>query len=94
MSSNLNLVVTPDGLLVGNGDVAIVAIETSTGATRWSADIYDPDIWARACRSLAVAPRRPSGSTAANTLGEIDERELATGQPTGVSFDTQLGCDR
>ena len=49
MSSNLNLVITPDGLLVGNGRVAIVAIETSTGATRWSADIYDPEIWARAC---------------------------------------------
>jgi DNA-binding SARP family transcriptional activator/WD40 repeat protein len=90
LSSNLNLVATPDGLLVGNGRAAIVAVETSTGATRWSADIYDPTLWARACGSLAIAPvsqRLYCG----NTLGQIVERELATGQPTGVSFDTQLG---
>jgi WD40 repeat protein len=90
LSSNLNLVVTPDGLLVGNGRSAIVAIETSTGATRWSEDIYDPVLWARACSSLAVAPTAQR-LYCANTLGQIIERELTTGHPTGVSFDTQLG---
>jgi DNA-binding SARP family transcriptional activator/WD40 repeat protein len=90
LSSNLNLLATPDGLLVGNGRSAIVAVETSTGATRWSEDIYDPTLWARACSSLAIAPvaqRLYCG----NTLGEVVERDLATGRRTGVSFDTQLG---
>jgi DNA-binding SARP family transcriptional activator/WD40 repeat protein len=90
LSSNLNLVATPDGLLVGNGRFAVVAVETSTGAIRWSEDIYDPVLWARACSSLAIAQvaRR---LYCANTLGQILERDLATGRPTGVSFDTQLG---
>jgi WD40 repeat protein len=90
LSSNLNLVTTPDGLLVANGRAAIVAIETSTGARRWAQDIYDPILWARACGSLAIAPvsqRLYCG----NTLGQIVERELATGQPTGMAYDTQLG---
>ena len=90
LSSNLNLVATPDGLLVGNGRSAIVAVETSTGATRWSEDIYDPVLWARACSSLAVAPTAQR-LYCANTLGQIIERELTTGQPTGASFDTQAG---
>jgi DNA-binding SARP family transcriptional activator/WD40 repeat protein len=90
LSSNLNLVATPDGLLVGNGRAAIVAVDTSTGVTRWSEDIYDPTLWARACGSLAIAPASQR-LYCGNTLGQLVERELATGQPTGVSFDTQLG---
>jgi WD40 repeat protein len=89
MSSHLNLVLTPDGLLVGNGRMAIVAVETSTGATRWSADIFHPVLWAYACGSLAIAPV-VERLYCANTFGQVIERELATGQPTGVSFDCEF----
>ena len=90
MSAHLNLVLTSDGLLVGNGRVNMVAIDTSTGATRWSEDIYDASLWARACGSLAIAPAIER-VYCGNTLGEIIERDLATGRPTGVPFKTQLG---
>lgn len=89
LSSNVNLVVTTDGLLVGTGRAAIVAVDTSTGTTRWSADIFDTfDIYP--CVSFAITPvggRLYCG----NGSGVVVERELATGQRTGLSFDGQLG---
>jgi DNA-binding SARP family transcriptional activator/WD40 repeat protein len=90
LSSHLSLVPTPDGLLVGSGRAAIVAVETSTGATRWSADTYDPILWAEAYGSLAIAPATQR-LYSANTLGQVVERELATGRPTGANFETQRG---
>ncbi len=90
MSSNVDLTVTPDGLLVGNGRAGIVAIETSTGATRWAADTYDSILYAGACTSLAVVPAAER-LYCGNGLGVLVERELGNGEPTGVTFDTQLG---
>ena len=91
LSSNVNLALTADGLLVGTGRAAIVAIETSTGATRWTADIYnetgaDP----YPCLALAVAPVAER-FYCGNAWGLFVERDLATGLDTGVRFDTQLG---
>jgi DNA-binding SARP family transcriptional activator len=90
LSSNVNLAVSPDGLLVGTGRVAIVAMDTATGAMRWAADIYQVGVDPYPCMSFALAPAR-GHFYCGNAWGLIDERDLATGLPTGVRFDTQLG---
>jgi DNA-binding SARP family transcriptional activator/WD40 repeat protein len=87
MSSHNNLVATGDGLLVGSGDQAIVAVDASTGSVRWSTDIssgHSPCYW------LAVA-ERVDKYFCANLFGLLEERDLATGQRTGVRLDPQLG---
>ncbi len=84
-----NLAVTGDGLIVGSGDTRLVAIDTKTDAIRWTADIVVPGDPAR-CAFFAVA--EPVGRFyCGNEFGVLDERELATGQRTGIRLDPQLG---
>jgi DNA-binding SARP family transcriptional activator/WD40 repeat protein/energy-coupling factor transporter ATP-binding protein EcfA2 len=88
-STHNNLTVTPDGLLVGSGDANAVAIDTATGAIRWSADITVAGE-ASPCPFFAVSA--PMGRFyCGNVFGVLVERELATGERTGVRLDPQLG---
>jgi DNA-binding SARP family transcriptional activator/class 3 adenylate cyclase/WD40 repeat protein len=88
-STHNNLTVTPDGLLVGSGDANAVAIDTATGAIRWTADITVAGE-ASPCPFFAVsAPMRRF--YCGNVSGVLVERELATGERTGVRLDPQLG---
>jgi WD40 repeat protein len=89
MSSHNYVVPLPDGQLVAAGDEAIVAVDTATGATRWSADIRDgrhpfPCPWFTVA---TVAGRLYCG----DDYGVIVELDLATGRRTGVTLDPQLG---
>jgi WD40 repeat protein len=89
MSSHNFVVPLPDGQLVAAGDEAIVAVDTATGATRWSADIRDgrhpfPCPWFTVA---TVAGRLYCG----DDFGVIVELDLATGRRTGVTLDPQLG---
>jgi DNA-binding SARP family transcriptional activator/WD40 repeat protein len=89
MSSHNHLVTTPEGLLIGAGSYAIVAIEIGTGATRWTANLRtgthpEPCPWLAAA---ATVGRLYCG----NFYGVIEERDLATGQRTGITHDAQLG---
>jgi outer membrane protein assembly factor BamB len=88
-ASHTNLVVTASGLLVGSGDESLVAIDLGTGRTRWSTDIASPGD-PTPCTALAVAAsigRLYCG----NRFGALEERDLATGQSTGVRLDPQTG---
>jgi hypothetical protein len=88
-AANNFLTVTPVGVLVGAGDEQIVSIDTRTGQRLWTVDLTDSaEAWP--CFSLAVADelgRFYCGSQ----FGEIDERDLASGQLTGVRLDSQRG---
>jgi DNA-binding SARP family transcriptional activator/WD40 repeat protein len=89
MSSNNHLAVTPDGLLVGGGSSTLVAIETSSGSTRWSVDVRT-GIHPEPCPWLTVsadADRLYCGTH----YGVIEERDLTSGARTGAIFDPQLG---
>ena len=79
LSSHLNLVVTPDGLLVGSGAQAHRRGRPATGADRWR----QTSSTASLSRCRAVARRRAGGRAALlrrTPSGVIDERDLATGQ--------------
>jgi DNA-binding SARP family transcriptional activator/WD40 repeat protein len=98
LSSNNQLLVTPGGLLIAAGDEAALAVDTSTGATRWS---MSRQRGSNACTAIAVAvsARRlyclsvfTTGSSAnVGRVGQLQERDLATGRPTGVVIDPQQG---
>jgi DNA-binding SARP family transcriptional activator/WD40 repeat protein len=89
MSSHSHLVVVPDGLLVGGGSNSLVAIDTATGETRWTADVRT-GIHPEPCPWLTVAAT--SGRLyCGNYYGVIEERDLTTGARTGATFDPQLG---
>lgn len=89
MSTHNYLAVTGDGLVVAAGDHAIVALDLRSGRRRWLVDLSEnADAWP--CWSFAVAEavgRFYCGSS----FGEIEERDLGTGQLTGVRLDAQLG---
>ena len=88
MATNVNLVATRDGL-VGSGTDMLVALDTSTGATRWSATIVEPGD-PSPCVFLAVTDALGK-AYCGNQFGVLAERDLATGQPTGVRLDAQVG---
>jgi WD40 repeat protein len=88
-SSHNHLTVTPEGLLVGGGDHALVAVDTATGRQRWAVDIRsvtNPE----QCPWMAVAPT-VERLYCGGYFGLMEERNLATGDRTGVRFDPQLG---
>jgi DNA-binding SARP family transcriptional activator/WD40 repeat protein len=89
MSSHNHLVATPDGLLVGGGANALVAVDTTTGETRWTVDVRT-GIHPEPCPWLTVAAS--SGRLyCGNSFGVIEERDLTSGARTGTTFDPQLG---
>jgi WD40 repeat protein len=98
LSSNNQLLVTPGALLIAAGDEAALAVDTSTGATRWS---MKRQRGSNACRAIAVAVSAgrlycltlfTTGSSAnVGRVGQLQERDLATGLPTGVVIDPQQG---
>jgi DNA-binding SARP family transcriptional activator/WD40 repeat protein len=88
MATNVNLVATRDGL-VGSGTDMLVALDTSTGATRWSATIVEPGD-PSPCVFLAVTDALGK-AYCGNQFGVLAERDLATGRPTGVRLDAQVG---
>jgi DNA-binding SARP family transcriptional activator/WD40 repeat protein len=89
-SSSHNFVVPlADGTLVAGGDETLIAVDTATGATRWSADIrtaVDPF----PCIALAVAPTA-GRLYCGNSFGVIEARDLATGARTGPTLEPQAG---
>jgi WD40 repeat protein len=96
LSSNNQLLVTPSGLLVAAGDEAVVALDRATGTTRWTTKRQRGS---NAGSAIAVAAGRlyclsvfSTGSSAnLGRVGRLEERDLATGLPTGVVLDPQQG---
>ena len=89
MSTHNYMALTNDGLLVTAGDDALLAIDTSTGERRWTNDLTaDPDPWP--CYSFAVAEAVGRFYCGSN-MGEVEERDLETGLPTGNQLDALLG---
>jgi DNA-binding SARP family transcriptional activator/outer membrane protein assembly factor BamB len=96
--SSHNQVIATDTLVVAAGDEAAVAVDLSTGATRWS---FRRTTGSNACSVIAIAEasRRLycgnlSGSRAEGNLGRVgrlEERDLQTGLPTGAVLDPQQG---
>ena len=71
------------------GDEALVGIDSRTGERRWYVDLRDdPDQFP--CFSFAVADRMGRFYCGSEN-GEIEERDLRTGQLTGLRLDSQLG---
>lgn len=89
MSSHNHLATTPDGLLIGGGSNALVAVDTTTGETNWTADVRT-GIHPEPCPWLAVAAEL-GRLYCGNHFGVIEERDLASGARTGTTFDPQLG---
>lgn len=88
MSSHNFLAVTPSGV-VGTGDDHLVAIDTDTAREAWRVDLRG-DSDALPCPTAAVAPAMDR-LYCGNFVGEIEERDLVTGQLTGVRRDPQGG---
>lgn len=86
--SERHLALGSDGVLVAAGTKGLVALDTGSGAVRWTAGLVgtnpDPCPWFAA----SVATERLYCGT---HYGEIEERDRATGQLTGRVLDTQLG---
>jgi DNA-binding SARP family transcriptional activator/outer membrane protein assembly factor BamB len=97
LSSHNQLIATRN-LLVAAGDEAVVAVDVATGEMRWS---VPRSTGSNACSVLAVAGAtgrfycRNVFSTGASgnlgRVGRLEERDLATGEPTGVVLDPQQG---
>jgi class 3 adenylate cyclase/WD40 repeat protein/tRNA A-37 threonylcarbamoyl transferase component Bud32 len=89
MSTHDSVIITADGLLVGGGDRALVAIDTATGQSRWSVDISQ-GVDTEPCPWLAVASN-VGQLYCGNYYGTIEQRGLSDGQRSGVKLDPQLG---
>ena len=93
LSSHVRLVVGhasgTDNVLVAAGDEALLAIDLASGRRRWVADLRG-ELFPEPCPFFAVAEvvRRVY---CGNHFGQVEERDLATGQQTGVRLDPQLG---
>ena len=88
MSTHNFLTVTPDGLVVGTGDEFVVAFRRD-GGEEWRVDLRG-DSESNPCPTAVVAPAMDR-LYCGNFVGEIEERDLATGQLTGVRRDPQGG---
>ena len=87
--SSYQAIVVAGDLVVAAGDRALVGADVTEGGVRWTADIRgthpEPCPWFTAS---AAAGRLYCG----NYFGVITERDLETGEPTGVTLDPQLGA--
>jgi WD40 repeat protein len=89
LSSESYLLTTPEGLLLGGGRDGLVALDTATMTRRFSFDTRG-GVHPETCPWLAIAPSTER-LYCGNYYGVIQERDLATGVPTGVVLDPQLG---
>jgi DNA-binding SARP family transcriptional activator/WD40 repeat protein len=86
-SSNLHIVATEEGTILGGGPDAAVAVE-DTGQIRWTADLRGGN--SPPCPYMAVS-ESVDKLFCGNFFGVIQERDLQTGVPTGRTLDPQLG---
>ena len=96
LSSHVRLVVTVtaasgdlNNLLVAAGDEALLAVDLASGRRRWVADLRD-ELFPEPCPFFAVT-EGVSRVYCGNRFGQLEERDLATGQQTGLRLDPQLG---
>ena len=92
LSSHVGLVVTVaeafaglDNVLVAAGSEALLAIDLTSGRRRWVADLR-PELSPEPCPVFAVN-EGVSRLDRGNHFGQIEERDLATGQKTGLRLD-------
>ena len=99
LSSHNHVVVTERRLLVAAGDEAVTAIDTvhrrrpvdvraDAGQQRLQ---FDRRRRIRPGGSTAAARSAPNAALNIGRVGRLEERDLATGLPTGVVFDPQQG---
>ena len=89
LSSNVRLVVTADGRLVGAGTEQVVAFDLADGSLLWKVDLRNGR-YPEPCPWFAVnAPR--DVFYCGNFFGVTEEHSLRTGEPTGVVLETQRG---
>jgi DNA-binding SARP family transcriptional activator/WD40 repeat protein len=89
LGSHDDLVVTRDGRLIAVGDQAIAAFDLASGQRLWTVDLRDA-VYPEPCPFFAVA-EQVSRFYCGNYFGQLEERDLSTGDRTGVSLDPQLG---
>ena len=89
MTTHNNLRLTHSGILLGNGDNGLIALDARTGRQRWFVDLTaDPDDYP--CWSFELAEKMGTFYCGSQN-GEIEERALGTGQLTGQQLDSQRG---
>ncbi len=89
LSSHVGVLVTLNNVLVTAGDEALVAIDLASGRRLWAADLRSA-AFSEPCPFFAVV-EEVERIYCGNYFGPIEERDLATGQLTGVRLDPQLG---
>ncbi|MGI8993777.1 MAG: BTAD domain-containing putative transcriptional regulator [Nocardioidaceae bacterium] len=89
LASHDNLVVTSDDRLIAVGDQAIVAVDLASGRRLWAADLRDR-LFPEPCPFFALA-EKVGRMYCGNYFGQLDERDLDTGERTGIRLDPQLG---
>ena len=91
LSSHVRLVVASprNNVLVAAGNEALLAVDLASGRRRWVADLRG-ELFPEPCPFFAVTEgvRRVY---CGNHFGQVEERDLATGQQTGIRLDPQLG---
>ena len=91
LTTHNHLELTRDGVLVGGGDQGLIAWDVRTERRLWSAELGDDrEEWPCYSEAFVVAEavnRLYCGSG----YGEIDERDLRTGERTGQRLDNQRG---
>ena len=89
MTSHNHLILASDGRLITAGDEGIAVFDTATGTTRWIVDLRE-GIHPEPCPWFAVS-EEAERLYCGNYFGVIEERDLTTGERTGVTLDPQLG---
>ena len=90
LSSHNSLVYEVEpGILVAAGDQALLAVDLPTGNRLWSTDL-GAEPMAEPCEFLANAAG-VRATYCGNRFGQIEERDLGTGQRSGAVLDAQLG---
>ena len=85
----MSALVTLNNVLVTAGDEALVAIDLTSGRSLWVADLRFPG-FSEPCPFFALV-EDSERIYCGNYFGQIEERDLDTGQLTGVRLDPQLG---
>ena len=89
MSSANFVLVSRHGLLVTSGENAIVAFDRRTGRRRWTVDLRG-GTYEDPCPFVAIADTART-LYCGSYFGQIEERNLMTGDRTGRTLDPQIG---
>ena len=90
LSSHVGLVVvTANNVLVAAGNEALLAVDLVSGRRLWVADLRG-GLFPEPCPFFAVA-EGVGRVYCGNHFGQVEERDLATGQRTDIRLDPQLG---